>query len=77
MIHKIILILNKDKQRVCEQYCYKELDLDKSIIQRDIELFICYKDGSYFKHHEVVKIIEGFGAYGLKITTSKKEWFIY
>ena len=32
--HKIILILNKDKQRVCEQYCYKELDLDKSIIEK-------------------------------------------
>ena len=77
MIHKIILILNKDGQRVCEQYCYKELDLDKSIIERDLELFIYYKDGSHFKHHEFVKSIEGFGEYGLKVTTSKKVWFIY
>lgn len=76
MVHKIILILNKDKQRVCEQYCYKEIDLDKSIIERGLELLIYYKDGSRFKH-EVVKSIEGFGEYGLKIVTSKKIWFIY
>lgn len=76
MVHKIILILNKDEQRVCEEYCYKELDLDKSVIERDLELLIYYKDGSHFKH-EVVKSIDGFGAYGLKIVTSKKVWFIY
>lgn len=76
MSHKIILILNKDKQRVCEQYCYKELDLDKSIIEKDRELVIYFKYGGHFKH-EFVKNIERFEEHGLKITTSKKEWFIY
>lgn len=76
MIHKIILILNKDEQRVCEYYCYKEIDLDKCIIETGLELVIYYKNGSHFKH-EVVKSVEGFGEYGLKITTSKKVWYIY
>lgn len=76
MRFKIILVINKDQQKVCEQYCNKEIDLDKSVIEEGRELFIVYKDGGYFTH-ETVESIENFEKYGLRISTSKKVWFIH
>lgn len=77
MQYKIILILNKNtKCRVCEEYCYKEIDWSKSIIEEGLNLRIIYKDGVYFEHERVEKI-ESFEKHGWRITTTKKEWFLY
>lgn len=78
MDYKIILIINnKTKARVCEEYCYKSILLDKCIIKIGQELKIVYKNNSYFKHYELVQSIEPFEEKGLKIKTTKKTWFIY
>lgn len=75
--YRIILIINKKtKDRVCNQYCYKPIDIQKSVIEIGKELFIVYKDYGRFKH-ETVEHIEDFEGCGLKITTTKKIWFIY
>lgn len=78
MDYKIILIINnRTKTRVCEEYCYKPILLDKCIIRIGEELKIVYKDNSYFKHYECVQSVEPFEEKGLKIKTNKKTWFIH
>lgn len=78
MDYKIVLIINNNtKVRVCEEYCYKSIELNKSIIKVGEELKIVYKNGTLFKHYEIVKSVEPFEDTGLKITTTKKTWFIH
>ena len=77
MNYKILLILNKNTQmRVCEHYCYKSILFDKCVMESGLHLKIVY-DGNSFFTHETVESVEPFQEYGLKITTSKKIWFIH
>lgn len=77
MNYKIILILNRNTQmRVCEHYCYKNILLDECIIEKGAHLKIVYEGKSFFTH-ENIENVEPFEEYGLKITTSKKIWFIH
>jgi hypothetical protein len=76
MSYEIILVLNINTQtRVCEQYYYKSILLDKCVIESGSSLTIAYECGALFTH-EIVKSVESFGENGLKITTTKKIWFI-
>ncbi|GEM_PF-6235298 len=76
MGYEIILVLNRNTQtRVCEQYYYKSILLDKCVIQSGSSLTIAYDCGAIFTH-ETVEQVESFEEYGLKITTTKKIWFI-
>ncbi len=74
--YKIILVINKDGARVLQEKCNQEIDLDKCIIEVGQPLFIVYKDGLHFKHENVLNV-EPFEEYGLRVTTTKKTWFIY
>lgn len=75
--YKIILIINNNTKRsVCQEYYYREIDLNRSVIECGKNLRIVCKDGFYFEH-EKVKSVEYFEKYGYKITTTKKVWFIH
>jgi len=74
--YQIIMILNRNaRKRVCEQYCWKFINLDKCSIESGLPLKIVYENGIMFQHEKVLEI-EPFDEYGLMVTTTKKEWYI-
>lgn len=77
MEFKIVLIINKNtKEKVCEHYCQKVINLKKSKFEVGSPLNITYKDNLFFSH-ETVQKVEPFEKYGLKIETTKKIWYIH
>lgn len=77
MKFKIILIVNKKtKEKVCEHYYQKFVNLDKSKFEVGLPLNIGYMDNSFFAH-EIVQSVEPFEKHGLKIETTKKIWYIH
>lgn len=77
MDYKIILIINRNtNMKVCEHYCYKSILLDECNVETGLNLKIVYEGKSFFTH-EMVEKVEPFEEYGLKITTTKKTWFIH
>lgn len=74
--YSLIKITNrKTNALVCRQYCNIDLALNKCVIERGLALRIVFLNGSGFTH-ETVEKVDAFGEYGLKITTTKKEWYI-
>lgn len=74
--YSIVKITNrKTNVLVCSQYYDIALALNKCVIERGLALRIVFFDGFGFTH-ETVEKVDAFGEYGLKITTTKKEWYI-
>lgn len=71
---KLVSIINKNtKQNVCMYYTGELIDLNKSIIEKNKDLIIYYKDGFHFKHETVLNI--SYDNNKFIVETTKKIWF--